>query len=97
MRTISIAYSGRPFSKTFQAFESWLLGTAAAPDPDLVENGHMRFTAESARHLGPWLRRWQLLERASREALARCMFQPATRRGRPMAAPMMRVTSWEVR
>jgi hypothetical protein len=59
IRTTNIAYSGRPFPETFRPFESWLLSTDAASDPELVREAHMRFTSVSAQHLDPWLRKWQ--------------------------------------
>ena len=59
MVTKETSYTGRPYREQFAAFEAWLLTTPAASDPTIVRDGHLLFTAASARQLGPLLKTWR--------------------------------------
>ncbi len=58
METLTSAHSGGEFRPVYRAFAEWLLSTAAASDPELVQDGRLRFTAASAKKMHPWLEAW---------------------------------------
>jgi limonene-1,2-epoxide hydrolase len=59
MRTSAVTHPGGDFRPAYQGFRRWLVDTARVRDPDLVEDGGLRFTGRSAKRMRPWLERWR--------------------------------------
>jgi len=63
IETSDVRHERGDYRAEYARFKAWLLSTPATADARLVHEGGLRFDAESAKAMSPWLEKWSRKEK----------------------------------